>query len=114
MKDTREGKMAKKSPTQRTLEELRSRGYLCAVVEKWNQFAKIRQDLYGFIDILCLHPEEDQPLAIQCTTRGNVSARVKKIKEHENFELVKAKMVIEVWGWGKLVSGWQCKVVELS
>jgi hypothetical protein len=106
--------MAKTSPTQRTLKKLKDDGYTVAIVEKWNPFAEIRQDLYGFIDILALHPEESQPLAIQCTTRGNVSARVKKIKEHDNFELVKAKMVIEVWGWGKLKDGWKCKVVELG
>jgi len=37
------------SPTQRTLKKLRDEVYLAQVVEKWNAFAKIRQDLFGII-----------------------------------------------------------------
>ena len=42
--------MSKITPTQRTLKHMRERGYTCQVVEHWNPFARIRQDLYGFID----------------------------------------------------------------
>ena len=42
------------SPTQLSLKKLREEGYTVAVVEHWNSFARIRQDLFGFIDLLAL------------------------------------------------------------
>ena len=45
------------SPTARSLELLRELGYTAKVVEHWNQYAKIRQDLFG-VDILALKPGE--------------------------------------------------------
>ena len=52
--------MAKTSPTQRTLKRMRESGdyVLVQVVEKWNSWAKIRQDLWNFdilgISITCI------------------------------------------------------------
>ena len=40
------------SPTQRSLAMLKRLGYAACVVERWNQYAKVRQDALGFIDIL--------------------------------------------------------------
>ena len=42
------------SPTQLSLKLMKERGYLCQIVERWNAFAKIRQDLFGFVDVLCV------------------------------------------------------------
>ena len=44
------------SPTQRTLKRLREKEEypLVTIVERWNAFAKIRQDLFGIIDILAI------------------------------------------------------------
>ena len=42
------------SNTQRTLKYLRDQGLSCGMVEKWNPYAKIRQDLFGFIDIIAI------------------------------------------------------------
>ena len=39
------------SPTARSLAHLRSLGYTARVVERWNPFAKIRQDLLGAAEI---------------------------------------------------------------
>ena len=86
------------SPTQRSLAEMRKRGYLCAVVEHWNPFAKIRQDLYGFIDIICIG--EDETIGVQSTSYSNVSARVSKISNHDNTGAVRKA------GWKILVQGW--------
>lgn len=92
--------MAKVSPTQRTLAELRKRGYLAAVVEKFNIFAKVRQDLFGFIDVLAVRRGE--VLGVQATSASNVSARVKKIAEHANVGAVRESGIrIAVWGWDK-------------
>lgn len=101
------------TPTQRSLAKLRADGYHCEIVEKWNPYARIRQDLWGFVDILAIR--EGEVLAVQVTSRGNVSARVNKITEHENLPIVrKAGIRIEVHGWGKLKAGWDCRVVDLS
>jgi hypothetical protein len=85
------------TPTQRTLAYLREEGYLCAIVEKWNPHVKIRQDLFGFIDILAI--KKDETLAVQCTSTG-VAARVKKIQESEYLSRVREA------GWKILVIGW--------
>jgi hypothetical protein len=54
------------SPTKRTLAKLRKEGYLCAIVEKFNRFAGIRQDLFGFIDILAIR--EGEIIGVQTTS----------------------------------------------
>src|SRR5271167_4627948 len=61
--------MAKISPTQRSLKLLRERGWTCQVVERWNQWAKVRQDLFGCLDILAISPrdrEADAALEAWC------------------------------------------------
>lgn len=73
--------MARASPTQRSLAHLRKQGYTCAVVEKWNPHAHIRQDLFGCIDIVALSVIRlDQGtvgdiLGIQATSATNLAAR---------------------------------------
>ena len=54
------------SPTQLSIRHLKENGYLVAVVEKWNPFVKIRQDLFGFIDVLAIR--ENETLAVQVTS----------------------------------------------
>jgi len=91
------------TPTQRTLAYLREEGYLCAIVEKWNPHVKIRQDLFGFIDILAI--KKGETLAVQCTSTG-VAARVKKIQESEYLARVReAGWKIYVIGWSKNSKG---------
>lgn len=88
------------SPTQRTLAELKKRGYRAAIVERWNHFAKIRQDLFGIVDVLAIGNGET--LAVQCTSGSNVAARVKKIADSEATpDMRKAGWKIVVWGWRK-------------
>ena len=93
---------------------MREGGYVCGVTEHWNPHAHIRQDLFGFGDILCLGI--DEVIMIQTTSYSNVSARVKKITEHENLAAVrKAGVRILVHGWFKNKSGrWEVKVVDIS
>lgn len=88
------------SPTQRTLKYLRAQGYLAAVVEHWNPFAHVRQDLFGIVDVLAV--KEGVTLAVQCTSSGNVSSRVKKLTDHEATPWLRdANWTLEVWGWTK-------------
>lgn len=102
------------SPTQRTLAKLRKEGWTVAVVEHWNPHARIRQDLFGVVDILAL--KDGETLAVQATSRGNISSRVKKIAEHENTPAIReAGWRFEVWGWGKMANGrWEVRVVDVS
>lgn len=105
--------MAAKSPLQRSKAALEADGWLVWITEHWNSFARVRQDLWTFADLLCLKGNEI--LAVQVTSRGNVSARVKKIAEAATGDAVRtAGIRIEVHGWGKLKAGWDCKIVDCS
>lgn len=94
---------------------MRERGYTCFVVETWNHFTKQRRDLFGIADIICLG--WDEVIVVQTTSYSNVSARIKKITDHENVGAVrKAGIGILVHGWhvpkGKRKS--ECREVDLS
>lgn len=116
--------MAQSLPTQRTLAELKKRGYVVAIVERWNSFAHIRQDLFGFIDILAFHPEKNEILGIQATADnggGNLASRANKIlgikqEDNETLKQVDTRLSrrkraydwvsqpcrkLECWGWGQ-------------
>ena len=88
-------------------------GYHCSIVERWNPYAKIRQDLWGFADLLCIR--ENEIKAVQVTSYSNMSARIKKISEHENVGIVRsAGIKIECQGWRKSGRQWVVRVVDLS
>ena len=91
---------------------MRDAGYLCAIVEKWNMHAKIRQDLYGFIDVLAIKDEDI--VGVQACTGGDVSTRMHKIIEHANYPSVIKAMRIVIHGWRKSAAGkWTLREVEL-
>lgn len=104
------------SPTSRTLEVMRERGYIAEVVEKWIPQARKRKDLFGFIDILAIHPERaGDVVGVQATSGSNVSARIDKIVNHENVSAVrKANIRILVHGWAKRKGRWQLREVDVS
>ena len=101
------------TPTQRSLAYLREEGYLVAIVEHWNPFARIRQDLFGFIDLLAIR--RDETLAVQVTASG-VSSRVKKIEASPHLGRVReAGWKIFVHGWRKNAAGkYVMRIVDLS
>lgn len=98
-------KVAKKtrlsqSPTQLSLRWLREDLNTAQVVERWNPHARIRQDLFGWCDIIALG--QDKIFGIQTTSRANVPARVSKIldsKEARHWLLCDG--AIRVHGWDK-------------
>lgn len=103
------------SPTARTLRRLRAEGWTAEVVERWNPHARVRNDLFGFVDVLAVR--DGVTLAVQATSGSNAAARVAKIGEHQNIGAVrKAGWRIEVWAWRKLASSgkWECRVVDVS
>lgn len=90
------------TPTQRTLALLKSSGWTCAVVERWNPHARIRQDLFGFADLLAMKAGYT-PKLIQVTSGSNVAARVAKIiAEPRALLALRSGFAIEVHGWRKL------------
>ena len=101
------------SPTQRTLAKLRLDGYIAQVVEKWNPHAKIRQDLFGIIDVLAI--ADGEVLGVQATAYPNGGARVKKIAESEHIDAIrKANIRVEVWEWRKQKNRYHCKITDCS
>ena len=66
------------SPTQRTQARLKALGWTTAIVERWNQYAKVRQDLFGFIDVLAI--KGPRTIGVQTTTCDHLAERIEKIR----------------------------------
>lgn len=102
------------SPTARSLSFLRAHGYHAEVVERWIPQARVRKDLFGFVDILALPLSGDGPvLAVQTTSGSCVSARLKKITESPLLPQVQKGFTVVIHGWRRLKSGWAPKEVIL-
>ena len=106
--------MAKTPANQLSLKLMRARGYYAETVERYNAFTKRKNDFAGFIDILCLGNGEI--VGVQTTSRGHISTRLKKIREHENLPMVlDSGMRVVVQGWQKNKSNrWEVKEVEVK
>ena len=104
------------SPTARTLKLLRKQGWTAAVVEKWNPHVKVRQDLFGFADVIAFDADNGQFLLVQSTSGSNFSSRWKKVCENENAQLwLKAGGRIVVHGWRKAANGrYECREGEVE
>ena len=101
------------SPTQRTLAHLRAAGYpLVQVVERWNPYAKVRQDLFGIIDVVAVGVDI---VGVQATSGSNVSKRVAKLTESAALPVLrKAGVRVLVHGWRKVRGRWRPREVDLS
>lgn len=95
--------MAKISPTMRSLKYWKGQSNYVAKTEHWNAFAKVRQDLFGFADLVVLRKERHGILAIQTTSAKNINARETKIRS-----LPAAKQWLEC-GNQIIVEGWSKK-----
>lgn len=89
------------SPTARSLELLRARGWTCQVVER-----RIRRftlvDLFGCIDILAVHPREGI-LGVQACARASAAARLVKAAAQDDLRVFLAApgTRFSVWSWAK-------------
>jgi hypothetical protein len=95
------------SPTKRTLAWLSERGVMATITERWNPFARVRQDLFGFADLVALWTDNwpSGIMAIQVTSGSNVSARIDKIRESPAARAwLVAGGSIEVHGWRQLAT----------
>lgn len=107
--------VAGKSLSRRTIEALEADGYIAENVEQYNCFSKRKHDLFNVFDILGVG--NGHTVAVQVTSRSNISTRVKKIKAAEEVLAAcrEANWRIEVWGWDKGSNGrFRVKVVDLS
>ena len=98
--------------TQRTIKMMRDQGYMVATVEYYNAFTKRKHDLFGCIDLLAIGNGET--IAIQVTSKSNMSARIKKIESSDALpEMLRSKWRILVHGWWKGTNGrYQLKEFE--
>lgn len=89
------------SPLSRSLKYLRENGYVAEKVEKWNSYAKVRQDFGGFADIIAYN--EETTLAVQATTTENILARESKIFNLPKLQrwLLSPYRRVEIHGWAK-------------
>ena len=118
------------SPTQRTIRELKNMGRRCAIVEKWNPFARragtefkgIKQDLFGIIDIIALDPERGV-VGVQACGSSFKQHLDKILRDEEQSAqewLSTPGAVFELWGWRKVKKNrggkqmvWKARVVEI-
>lgn len=101
------------TPTQRSLKLMRDRGYMAAVTERWNPHARVRQDLFGIVDVLCLG--EDDIVAVQTTSASNMSSRVRKIEDSEALPALRRVGIrVVVHGWRKGANGrWFVREIDI-
>lgn len=92
------------SLNQRTIALLEERGYQCDTVESYNSFTRRKKDLFGIFDILAVGNGET--VAVQLTSKSNMSTRIKKISESDKLpEILRSKWRILVIGWYKKPNG---------
>lgn len=72
---------------------------MAAIVERWNPHARVRVDLFSFIDILAVRG--DEVLAVQACAGASVAARVTKAKAAPTYTtwLQSPHRRFEVHGW---------------
>jgi len=93
------------SPTTRSKEELKERGYHVEKVEYFNTFSHRMKDLWGFIDLIAI--KKGEVLAVQVTGgMQHKQPHLDKMTGNELFPLVKsAGIKIELHTWRKLIIG---------
>jgi hypothetical protein len=88
---------------ERSLKWLREHGYQAAKTEHWNHYAKTRQDLFGFIDVLAVN--DRHLLAIQVCDDTHHAEHRKKILALPVARQLVYHMDIELWSWGLRLTG---------
>lgn len=82
----------------KVLQKLREEGWHATSVDYWDAFTRRSKDLFQCIDVLGVGPAGT--IAIQVTSRANMSARRKKVLESEAYpHMVEAGWTIEIWGY---------------
>jgi len=98
------------SPLQRSKKLLEEQGYLVAIVERWNPWAKVRQDLFGILDLLCVG--NGVTLGVQVTTLGHKQEHIDKMMAHPNLQRILDVWEVKLHSWRKLKDGWKVDIKD--
>lgn len=111
-----------KLPGARTMEHMRKEGFVCGRVEHWNSHCNIRQDLFGFADLIAMRGGAGI-IAVQATSDqngANANKRIAKILAEPRAKIwLQLGGRIMVFGWRKLSRGmvrekWVPKIIEIT
>lgn len=108
--------MSRITPQARAIRLLREQGWQVETVEQIKRApGKVwRVDLFGAFDLLAINAE-GEVLAVQVTSRSNVSARVRKLAELPVLGwLRRAAWRLEVWGYGVTKTRGHWLIVDIS
>ena len=99
---------------KRSIEKMRSDGYVCERTEHWNSHAGVKNDLFGVFDFIAIGNSE--VVLGQVTSKANKAARERKIRTAEVFPAAKqagVRIVLHLWDKEGPRMVWVCKVVEM-
>ncbi len=110
--------MASMSPTQRTLQWCRQRGWIAGVVEKWIPHTRRRLDLFGFIDVVAVG-DGLFPYGIQTTSGSHLANRIAKATALPTTQMVSKCFRLLFVGWRQVGDRgkrkrWRPRVIELQ
>lgn len=88
------------TPTQRALKDLRALAFMAQVVERWNPHAKVRQDLFGCIDIVAIG--HGMIIGVQvCAGASHAARRKKMLDEPAMYRWLGCGGKLELWSYSK-------------
>jgi hypothetical protein len=100
---------------KRTLARLRRLGFIADVVERRLPGCFVTRDLFGFADILAVHPGERTIMLVQTTTQSNFAKRLRHVREQPAVPmLLDAGVRVEVWAWAKRGGHWHVRRVAVQ
>ena len=113
------------SPTSRSLDYARKKGWVASVCERYCSYTRRRFDLFGVFDLIIL---DDQwgCIGVQTTSGANVSSRIHKMEASSDCRRWLASgLRAEVWGWRQIaayrkdgsrakVDRWDIRIVRLE
>ena len=105
--------MTTRCPADRlTKEHLVKLGYTVDKAESYNAFSKRKKDLYQFIDYVAIMPGKEI-LAVQTTSKSNLSARIKKAESKKAFwHWLSTGNPVTFHGWYKDGHRWALKEIR--
>lgn len=108
------------SPYSRSKQDLEAAGYLVGRTEHWNSFVKIRQDLFGIIDMVCIKANEPGILGVQTTSGDHVADHMDKALANKALPVwLAAGNRFVIHGWRKVGDRgkrklWECRIVPVT
>lgn len=94
------------SPTQLSKRLLERNGWTVAITERWNPHVRVRQDMFGFADMIGFH--KSSVILVQTTSTKNMLARIKKVLANPIARrwCQEPHRMLAVHGWRKVERKW--------